>query len=484
MVSIDRARQLVTLLEAELMHRAGEADRLNAYYRGEHQLRFASPEFREYFGSRYRGFSDNWTQVVADSPVERLTPIGIKVAGDDRADRDLWRVWQVNGLDADCQLGFLGAGIARRSFVLVWGDPDDDDTPEVTFEDARECVVAYEPGSRRRRRAGLKRWQDGYHEYATLYLPTETWKFRRPLLRQAKSLNLAGVDELLEWQPRDMGETEPNPQPNPMGLVPLVELPNRPMLSDDPLSDVSGTVAMQDAINLLWAHLFTASDYASLAQRVILGAEVPKTPILDDRGQVIGEKPIDLARFTKDRVMWIEGEQAQIAEWSAADLSAFTGVIEVAVGHIAAQTRTPQHYLIGRMANLSGDALIAAETGLVKRSEEKQMWFGQALREVFRLIALAQGDEAKARAITAGQVLWADAESRSHAQLADALMKLHSMGFPFEWIAARYGLTPTEITDVLAMKEREAAADPFGALADQVTRTAPVPPGPDEDGEG
>lgn len=484
MVSIDRARQLVTLLEAELMNRSGEADRLNAYYRGEHQLRFASPEFREYFGQRYRGFSDNWTQVVADSPVERLTPIGIKAAGQDRADQDLWRVWQVNGLDADCQLGFLGAGIARRCFVLVWGDPDDESTPEVTFEDARECVVAYVPGSRRKRRAGLKRWQDGTSEYATLYLPTEVWKFRRPLLRQAKSMNLAGVDELLEWQPRDMGANEPNPQPNPMGVVPLVELPNRPMLADDPLSDVSGTVAMQDAINLLWAHLFTASDYASLAQRVILGAEMPVTPILDDKGQVVGERPVDLSRFTKDRVMWVEDEHAKIAEWSAADLSAFTGVIEVAVGHIAAQTRTPQHYLIGRMANLSGDALIAAETGLVKRTQEKQMWFGQALREVFRLIALAQGDEPKARSLAAGKVLWADAESRSHAQLADALMKLHSMGFPFEWIAARYGLTPTEIADVLVMKEREAAMDPVGALADHLERSAPPEPAePVEDGE-
>src|SRR5699024_620439 len=114
--SIDQARQLVTMLEAELMNRSGEADRLNDYYAGRHQLRFASPEFREYFGQRYRGFSDNWTQVVADSPVERLTPVGIKPDGDDRADRDLWRVWQVNGLDADAQLGFLGAGIARRSF--------------------------------------------------------------------------------------------------------------------------------------------------------------------------------------------------------------------------------------------------------------------------------------------------------------------------------------------------------------------------------
>ncbi|QVQ55062.1 phage portal protein [Spiractinospora alimapuensis] len=461
-------------LEAELVSRSGEASRLNDYYGGVHPLRFASPEFREYFGQRYRGFSDNWTQVVADSPVERLTVTGVQADRAERADRDLWRVWQANGLDADSQLGFLGAGIAARSFVLVWGHPDDPDTPEVTFEDARECVVAYEPGSRRKRRAALKRWQDGSAEFATLYLPTEVWKFKRPLLRQAKSMNMAGVDEVLEWQPREVGEDEPNPQPNPMGVVPVVELPNRPLLADEPLSDVSGAAAMQDAINLLWSHLFTASDYASLSQRVILGADVPKTPILDERGQVIGERPVDLKQFAKDRVFWVEGENARIAEWSAADLSAFTTVIEVGVGHIAAQTRTPQHYLVGKMANLSGDALIAAETGLVKRTEEKQLWFGQGLREAFRLIALAQNDEAKARALTSGRVLWADAESRSHAQLADALLKLRQIGFPFEFIASRYGLTPTEIADVLAMRDRERSLDPIGAITDAMGQQPPA----------
>lgn len=471
MASEAHALQLVSLLENELMDRSGDADRLNAYYRGEHPLRFASTEFREFFGQRYRGFADNWTQVVADSPVERLHPIGVQLAGSDTADTETWRVLQVNGFDADAPLGFLGAGIAARSFVLVWGDPDDPDTPEVTFEDARECVVAYEPGSRRKRRAALKRWQDGSDEYATLYLPDEVWKFKRPLLRHAKSVNLAGIDEVLKWEPRATGG-EPNPQPNPMGVVPMVELPNRPLLADEPLSDVSGTVAMQDAINLLWAQLFTASDYASFPQRVILGADMPVTPILDDRGQQVGEKPVPLEKFAVDRTLWITGDNAKIAEWSAANLSAYTDVIEVAVGHIAAQTRTPQHYLIGRMANLSGDALIAAETGLVKRASEKQLWFGQALREGARLIALAQGDEAKARAVAAGRVLWADAESRSHSQLADALQKLKAIGFPFEFLAARYGLTPTEIGDVLAMREREQAADPIGAIAAEMERAA------------
>jgi hypothetical protein len=125
------------------------------------------------------------------------------------------------------------------------------------------------------------------------------------------------------------------------------------------------------------------------------------------------------------------------------------------------------------MANLSGDALLAAETGLVKRVDEKTIWFGQALREMFRLIALATGRDASP--ISAGQVIWADAESRSHAQLADALTKLKDIGFPFEWLALRYGLTPTEVADLLTMKERELDLDPLGAATALMSRSPDAP---------
>jgi hypothetical protein len=253
-----------------------------------------------------------------------------------------------------------------------------------------------------------------------------------------------------------------------------VELPNKPMLVGDPISDITGVVGMQDAINLIWAQLFTASDYASFPQRVVLGAERPMIPKLNSAGEIVGKQPVDLAKFAVDRVAWITGKDAKIAEWQAANLAAYTGIIETAVGHLAAQTRTPQHYLIGKMANLSGDALLAAETGLVKRVDEKKLWFGQALREVARLIYLARGEDAKARAMRAGAVLWADSESRSHAQLADALVKLQTLGFPFEWLALRYGLTPTEVADVVAMREREAEMDPLAA-ATQMLAQRPAP---------
>ncbi|MDX2552600.1 phage portal protein [Streptomyces scabiei] len=491
MATLGQALQLVSLLESELIRRRSEIDRNNDYYKGKQPLRFASDDFAKFHGDRYREFSDNWVQVVADSPVERLTVTGFQASGEERADKDLWNVWQVNGLDGDSQLGFLGSVISARSFVLVWGDPDDEENPVVTFEDAAQCIVAYEPGSRVRRRAGLKRWQDGNCDYATLYLPNQLWKFERPMLRQDKSPQMADVDEAMKlwlpagaeerrraWQPRDEAELgEPNPQPNPMGLVPLVELPNKPMLVDDPISDVTGVVAMQDAINLLWAQLFTASDYASFPQRVILGAERPMIPKLNSAGEIVGKQPVDLAKFAVDRVAWITGKDAKIAEWQAANLGAYTGLIEVAVGHLAAQTRTPQHYLIGKMANLSGDALLAAETGLVKRTDEKKLWSGQGLREVARLIYLARGEYAKAKAMRAGAVLWADSESRSYAQLADALVKLKDIGFPFEWLALRYGLTPTEVADVVAMREREAEMDPIAAATQMLAQR----PAPDEE---
>ncbi|MGW3627292.1 phage portal protein [Streptomyces sp. NPDC000880] len=478
MATEERALQLVSLLEAELMRRSSDIERHNAYYRGDHPLKFASDEFAKFHGNRYRDFSDNWVQVVADSPVERMTVTGFQAAGEMSADKDLWKVWQVNGLDADSQLGFLGAVTSGRSFVLVWGNPNDPDMPVVTFEDASQCIVAYEPGSRRERRAALKRWQDGGQDFATLYLPNEVWKFCRPHMARSedKSPQMVDVDEELKrWKPRDMGD-EPNPQPNPMGVVPMVELPNKPVLAGDPISDVTGVVAMQDAINLLWAQLFTASDYASFPQRVIMGAERPVLPVLNAEGVVVGTKPVDIEKFAVDRVMMFNGKDVRIGEWQAANLTMYTGLIEVAVGHLAAQTRTPQHYLIGKMANLGEGALLAAETGLVKRVEEKHIWAGQGLREAARLIALAKGEDAKADALRSGRVLWADAESRSHAQMADALLKLKQLGFPFEWLALRYGLTPTEVADVVAMRQAELEADPVTELTRQMTGGAgPMP---------
>lgn len=185
------------------------------------------------------------------------------------------------------------------------------------------------------------------------------------------------------------------------------------------------------------------------------------TPILDESGNVVGERPVDLKKLRQDNIAFITDPNAKAFQWTPANLKVFTDVIEIQVGHIAAQTRTPAHYLLigGTIANVSGDAMKALETGLVKRTEEKTQHFGRAIRDVFELVALVESDERKAAAIRVGKVLWKDVENRSDAQRADALSKKRDIGYPLRYLLELDGLPPQEIERVMSMVDAEGLSE-------------------------
>jgi hypothetical protein len=82
---------------------------------------------------------------------------------------------------------------------------------------------------------------------------------------------------------------------------------------------------------------------------------------------------------------------------------------------------------------------------------------------------LCQGaDQKRLTAISSGQALWADVQYRSEAQMADAMLKMKQVGFPFEYIAERYGLGPDEVKRVMAMRQAELAADPLAAAVESM----------------
>lgn len=487
-------------LYRELGNRRPAMLREEQYYRGKQPLRFASEKWAEYNATRYEKFADNWCAPVANSPQERLRVDGFALDEDpglSDTEKALWRDWQLNNMEMQSSQGFLGSLTSARSFVLVWGDEEGE--PVATWERGDQAIVGYDVERPGRRVAALKAWCDDDREYATLYTPDQVWKWERPRVEAQKDpygralpptaeayfLDTRGLVLPLAllnndgWRPR--GGVGANPIDNPMGLVPMVEVPNRPMLGGDPLSEIGGTMAMQDAINLLWAYLFNAADFASMPARVVMGQEPPKIPILDDTGQKVGERQIDLKKLAEDRILWLTSPNAKTSQWEAAKLDVFTGTIEVAVSHIAAQTRTPPHYLIlGKgMVNVNADGMKAAETGLVMKVQEEQLFFGPAVREVFRLFALVRGQKAIADQCRTGVVQWKDAENRSEAQVVDALQKLQAIGFPFRWLAERYGLSPTEIERLLDMREKEAQQSPMATIArgladTRVTDGAPV----------
>jgi hypothetical protein len=464
LATVEEALALLKPLEDELRQRQPDIDRLTGYYEGRQSLKFASAEFREWFSKQYEGFVDNWCAPVADATTERLKFTGIRPRGQRKTDEDLRRWWEENSGPAESSMAFSVAAQTARAFALVWGT---DDGPELTFEHPSQAIVAYQAGSRRKRKAALKMWRDGGKDMATLYTPDEVWKFERQSLDAGSALHLpASALTNGGWQQRQPSEDSSWPLPNPLGVVPMVELQNRPKLKGAPLSEIAGVASMQDAINALWAYLFTSADFAALPQRVILGAQLPKMPILNDQGVKVGEKPIDLPEANVKRILNLEGPNAKIDQWESAKLDIFTGVIEKMVSHVGNQTRTPLHYFASAIQNISGDTLKALETGLDAKISDRKVYHDDPVREINRLMALAAGDEAKAAAVAAGTVVWTDHESRSVAQKVDGLQKLGDLGFPLQYLVEQYvGGDADEVERIMDMVRDSAELEPLNALA-------------------
>lgn len=467
-------------LYSRLAGQRSEVEEFDDYYDGIQPLEFASREWSEFHKDRYKGFADNWCAPVANAPAERLGITGIRLGGKGRkrALESLWDDWKVNDGDSLSSQGFLESIIARRSYTIVWGDDSGSETrPTFTWEHPGQVIVEYDPANPRKKRAAIKSYTDGDTEFLTLYTPDFLWKWSRPAsgirvsggrTQTGLIVTGSGFSHKGGWVPEHPASDDVWPLPNPLGEVNVVEWQNRPLLGREPVSDIQGTKAMQDAVNLLWAFLFAAADHASMPARVVMGQEPPKMPILDANGVKVGEKAIDIKELQHGRLLWLTGQNAQIGQWDSAKLDVFTEVIESAIAHIAAQTRTPSHYLINS-GNVPAAGYELAEAGLEKRCDEFQLSSNAPARDHFRLMAKAKGQDALAEDLRRADLTWKQTAVRSESQMADALLKKRQVGYPFEYLLEQAGESPTEIARIMEMVRRE-NDDPY--LAQLMTKDA------------
>lgn len=474
----DQALAVTSRLFDRLVDRRSDIDSLEAYYRGEQSLRFATDQWRAEHEKRYEGFSDNWCGVVGSAAAEVTEVIGFRVGDDvtplDDAERSLWRHWQANELPAQSQQGWQTTNVARRSFALVWATPDGE--PMVTWEHPSQVIVEHDVERPRFRRYALKAWSDGDMDYATLYTPDEVWKwqakgFDADIVQRAQDRGLIlpsrAVSGGRRWQQREVpGESWP--MRNPLRVVPVVEFPNRPQLKHGPISDIDGTRSMQDAINVMWAYLMVAADFASLPQRVILGQSPPKFPILDDNGQKIGEQVVDLEDLRNGRLLFLSGKDTKLGEFSASSSDFFLNVINVLARHISQQTKTPIYLIHGELGNVNGDTLAALNEPRNSKVRESHRHLGAGIRELMRLVALIDTDlgPVVADACRTGEVLWQNPATVSDAQRSDAAMKDKAVGLPIETILEhRYGYTQAEVDRTLARIDANSAREIASAVA-------------------
>lgn len=197
----------------------------------------------------------------------------------------------------------------------------------------------------------------------------------------------------------------------------------------------------QDALNTIRFYTLLAMQFAGARQRGVTGFD----PVLrDDQGQPILKKDsngellldangqaqpilIDLGRTGTDRLLVFPGENTKVWDLEESNLSNYVDVWESFLTTMFAIAQAPPQYMLNKMANLSGDALTAAESTLEALVAELKLGWGESAESL-----MARCDRAAGRTedTSAAETLWGDGEARSFAQIVDGVSKLIDKGFP------------------------------------------------------
>lgn len=431
-------------------------DELDAYYRGRpSRLPWLPEQARREFHRLLELTKSNYMGLVVDATAERLAVEGFRIGDNTDADAATWDIWQASNFDNDSDQAILEALITGQSYVLVAPNPNVERLPFLFAEHPSQAIVAYEPGSgRRKRAAGLKVWADDWtgRWMATLYLPGEIYKFQS--VNAKATTGASGVN----WEPREV-PGEPWPAPNPLGEVPLVELPNNPRLLTGGVSEIADVTAVQDRICKTLADRLMTQDFGAFPQKWAIGF-----PDTDGDGN---PNVIDTGR---NRLVTSDIAETRFGQWDSAPLDPYSSAKREDVKDIASRTRTPAQYLLGEMSNVNGETLKAAESGLVSKVRQRSRSYGEGFEQAMglarRVAGLADSDETI-------ETIWRNPEFRTEGELVDALTKMSALGVPQEALWERWGASQVEIARWKQMAEEQAARDPIGALTQAAGRNLP-----------
>lgn len=430
------ARFWLERLAQGLIDRQSRYDNLENYVTGNFVLPSGDPRYVKALKEIQEKAKTNYIALVTSSPVERMQVQGFRFGEDPDApaDADANKIWQYNNMDLMSEIAHLTAATYSRCYIMVSPPKDNSKYPIITIEDPKCTIVEHDPADMNIIRAGLKMWEDDVlgMSIAVVYFPNSIHYFRGRPANFYKNIDY----DLVRQRVLTSGNWEyMGAQENPLGEVPIVPMNWRPGLHGVSKSEAEEGFSIQDRINSEIVNRMIISRAQAYKQRWAKGIKIPK----NDSGQA--KPPFDPGAD----ILWaVESPDAQFGEFKEADITQILKAVRDDVGDLAAITKTPPHYLLGEIVNASGDALKAAETGLVSKTKARMKTAGWTWEKVIKLAFGWMGDSAKQNEILA-ETIWADPESRSRAELADAILKETQIGVARPIALERLGFTPGQI---------------------------------------
>ena len=469
-----------------LIARRPRYEALDLYFRGEQAVPALSGKAtRQAFRDLMQMARMNYAELVIEAVQERMTPAGFRTGseGDELEDREAWRMWQENYLDADSGLVHRASLSMGDAYVIVGADPDVPEgapvRPLITPEDPREVITEEDPRRRRKTLAGLKMYRDASgDDVAYVYLPGRVYRFRAdgssPLSATVNGdREPVSVISAEGWSPDGVLEL-------PAALrteVPCVPFRNNPTLFNVGRGEFEPHLGLLDRISFTVLQRLEVATLQAFRQRAIKGVEAR-----DEDGNKIDYSNIfDYSPGS----LWLLPETAELWESQQVDLTPIRAAVKDDVQDLAAVTRTPLFYLTPEANNGSAEGASLAREGLVFKVTDRIKQAGQSWEQVMSLAFLLKGDTTRGNRADM-EVIWASPERFSLAERYDAAVKAGSAGVPWRTVMTDIlQFTPQQVDRM----EAERAADSLlsGAAAEEeVPERArpPAPASPDDDAAG
>ena len=139
------------ILRSELKTLTEETVDMNKYrdyFEGEQPLAYSTAIFEQVFGESFKGFVDNWCEVVVNATNSRIQVLGFNIDDDDEFElsKRIWDVLRANDIDEQQKDLHEGVLVEGRAFVIVW--PDLETGALVDWQPGQLCRVFYDPDRR------------------------------------------------------------------------------------------------------------------------------------------------------------------------------------------------------------------------------------------------------------------------------------------------------------------------------------------------
>lgn len=389
--------------------------------------------------------SVGWSRLYLDSLVARIKLTGFRTQGNTDFDERLMDWWDVNDFDQESSVLLLEMLIHGRAYVTIsepmrsdvdHGHPED--VPILRVESPRNMWADIDPRTKRVNWAvrffhtpiGHDASRDD--QYFTVYLPNET------VVVQLDKDNKYHVNERIVHN---------------LGFVPVVPFLNRERVSDRyGRSEIIPELrSLQDIATRVVLNMQTAADLMAVPQRILFGVDKEALSRFEDNAARYKSYMASILAFE-------DGENSGATQFSAAELSNYTGVLQELSRIASSYTGLPPQYLSFNSQNpSSADAIRSAETRLVKLCEIKGDMFGKAMVQVMQLasrmmLGSVPDEYRRMKAITA------DPSTPTYAAKADAATKLvgGKPVIPVKRARIDMGYTPEEREQMEIWDEDEA----------------------------